>query len=196
MANKIKPQLTIINTRFSNEGTRQDVRMRVVNAFAQEKCGSLTERYAYRYNVETLSDGKVVYLKRPANLHNGFDFLVCVDDYDYSTPEERRRRNFPKHEDFTNDLQLKKEENPEEYQKLYALLYKIFNCEEVEDSEMQVLHFTTGLPVDHIAKVLKWLFIEQDIRYWSYSGRNMTWYEAVPQCDNEILETGEMEGAI
>jgi hypothetical protein len=26
-----------------------------------------------------------------------------------------------------------------------------------------------------IIKTIKWLFIEQDIRYWNYSGRDMLW---------------------
>jgi hypothetical protein len=33
-----------------------------------------------------------------------------------------------------------------------------------------------------ILKAIKWLFIEQDIRYWNYSGRNMTW-GLVPPAD-------------
>ena len=28
-------------------------------------------------------------------------------------------------------------------------------------------------PVDMICKCIKWLFIEQDITYWNWSGRNM-----------------------
>ena len=35
--------------------------------------------------------------------------------------------------------------------------------------------FESGFAVDHILKTIKWLFIEQDIRYWNYSGRYMTW---------------------
>ena len=30
-----------------------------------------------------------------------------------------------------------------------------------------------GRPVEMLLKVIKWFFIEQDIRYWNYSGRNM-----------------------
>lgn len=41
--------------------------------------------------------------------------------------------------------------------------------------EMLDIEFSAGLPADHILKTIKWLFIEQDIRYWNYSGRNMTW---------------------
>ena len=29
--------------------------------------------------------------------------------------------------------------------------------------------------INSAKKTIKWLFIEQDIRYWNYSGRNMTW---------------------
>lgn len=28
----------------------------------------------------------------------------------------------------------------------------------------QIIHFDAGLPVDHILKTIKWLFVEQDIR--------------------------------
>ena len=34
----------------------------------------------YKYYVETLSTGDRVYLQRPAYLHNGFDFLICVEN--------------------------------------------------------------------------------------------------------------------
>ena len=35
--------------------------------------------------------------------------------------------------------------------------------------------FKSGFPYDLIIKTLKWLFIEQDIRYWNYSGHDMLW---------------------
>lgn len=94
---------------FSNEGTRNDVRMRVVNVLSTEDPGTGTSDNAskYTYYVETLSSGDRVYLQRPANLHNGFDFLVCVENANYAEPG-KRRRNFPKHDDFGVDLQTKK----------------------------------------------------------------------------------------
>lgn len=61
------------------------------------------------------------------------------------------------------------------YSRLYNLLRRVFECEDVFDEEMEAICFNTGLPVEHILKVIKWLFIAQDIRYWNYSGRNMTW---------------------
>lgn len=128
----------------------------------------------YIYYVETLSSGNRVYLQRPANLHNGFDFLICVENTNYAAPG-RRRRNYPTHDDINADLLRKKEENPKQYSKLYALLKKIYLCNDVTDEEMFAIEFRSGFSVEHIAKVLKWFFIEQDIRYWNYSGRAMTW---------------------
>lgn len=161
---------------FSNEGDRNKVRMRVVDLLANETPGTGSGDAAskYIYYVEQLNSGDRVYLQRPANLHNGFDFLVCVENTNYAKPGERRR-NYPKHDDLGEDLALKKLENPELYARLYDLLKKVYSCHDIEETEMDGIVFKTGLPVDHILKTIKWLFIEQDIRYWNYSGRNMTW---------------------
>lgn len=165
-----------ITTWFSNEGSRNEVRMRVVNRFATEPpgTGNGDRASAFTYYVEQLIDGKRVYLQRPANLHNGFDFLVCVENTNYAKPGERRR-NFPKHEDIYEDLMLKKNENCDMYTMLYDLLERVFECHDVTEEEIASINFTVGLPIDHIVKVVKWLFIEQDVRYWNYSGRGMTW---------------------
>ena len=165
-----------ITKSFSNEGARNEVRMRVVAAFSEEEPGMGNEDAAskYIYYVETLKDGNRVYLQRPANLHNGFDFLVCVENTNYSALGERRR-NYPKHDDIGADLIKKKKKNPELYKKLYDLLLKMYQCHDIDEKEYTDMEFSVGLPVDHILKVVKWLFIEQDIRYWNYSGRNMTW---------------------
>lgn len=159
---------------FSNEGTRNEVRLRVVNALSKENPGTATETEIYIYYVETLSDGNRVYLRRPANLYFGFDFLVCVENANYAKVGQRRR-NYPKHDDLGVDLQAKKDENPEMYKKLYILLKKVYECHDISEDDMTNIRFSSGLPIDHILKTIKWLFIEQDIRYWNYSGRNMTW---------------------
>lgn len=161
---------------FTNEGTRNEVRMRVINELSKEEPGVGRDELAsrYIYYVETLSNGDRVYLQRPANLYNGFDFLVCVENANYA-PAGKRRRNFPKHEDIYEDLIEKKEENPELYAHLYDLLKDVYECHDVSDADIETIKFDSGLPTDHVVKVIKWLFIEQDIRYWNYSGRNMTW---------------------
>lgn len=160
----------------SNEGTRNEVRMRVIKKFSAEKpgTGKGDKASGYRYFVEILQNGDRVYLDRPANLHNGFDFLVCVENMNYAKKGERRRCA-PKHDDLHEDLLKKRKENLVEYEKLYTLLCKIYECKDVTDNEISKVKFKVGLPPDHVVKVLKWFFIEQDIRYWNYSGRRMTW---------------------
>ena len=170
-----------ITCSFSNEGSRKEVVSRLIQAFFKEKMGTGRgeEASRYTYYVETLNSGNRVYLKRPANLHNGFDFLVCVENVNYAKVGERRR-NYPSHDDIGNDLTLKKREDPIMYSRFYELLKRVYECHDVDDSELNGIVFKTGLAPDHIIKVIKWLFIEQDIRYWNYSGRAMTW-NVVPE---------------
>jgi len=52
---------------------------------------------------------------------------------------------------------------------------RVYNCEEPEEilRDIRGIKFQSGLSVELILKVLKWYFIEQDIRNWNYSGRGM-----------------------
>lgn len=65
---------------FSNKGSRNEVRQRIIDVFIKEAPGKGSRDNAsrYIYYVETLSDGNRVYLERPANLHKGFDFLSML----------------------------------------------------------------------------------------------------------------------
>lgn len=168
-----------ITWNFSNEGSRNDVRMRVVNKFAEEMPGKGQGdlRSVYVYYVETLQDGNRVYLKRPGSAfqgYYGFDFVICVENKNYAKPGQRRRNN-PSHDDITKDLLIKKEENIEMYTNLYKMLRKVFECHDISDEDINKIRFKNGLPIDQVVKVVKWFFIEQDIRYWNHSGRDMTW---------------------
>ena len=155
---------------FSNYGTRNEVRERVIAEFLKEApgTGNGENQSKYLYFVETLKDGNRIYLERPANLHNGFDFLINVENINFSTTN--RLKYNPSHDNIFNDLKAKKEESPEKYKKLYKLIEDVYNCKEIEDTNLK---FDSGYSVDLILKVAKWFFIEQDIRYWNYSGRAM-----------------------
>jgi hypothetical protein len=163
------------NLNISNIGKRNDIRMAVVNSLASEKPGtgkgSLSSRYTYY--VETLEDGRRIYLRRPANLHNGFDFIVCVENTNFNP--SGRKRNYPTHDDIINDLTVKFNDNPSDYETLFSILKSIHACQPINEHNLKNSNFKTGFPCDLIVKVLKWLFIEQDIRYWNYSGRDMLW---------------------
>lgn len=155
---------------FSNSGTRNEVRERVIAEFLKELpgTGNGENQSKYLYFVETLKDGNRIYLERPANLHNGFDFLINVENVNFSTTN--RIKYNPSHDNIFNDLKAKKAESPENYKKLYKLIENVYNCNEISDTN---LNFKDGYSVDLILKVAKWFFIEQDIRYWNYSGRAM-----------------------
>lgn len=161
---------------ISNEGSRNDVRSRVISLFMQEAPGTGQGDLAthYRYYVERLADGSRIYLDRPAFLHNGFDFLVSVENTIYN-PAKKRLKNSPAHEDIAQDLLMKRQANPVLYRSLYQALYSVFQCHDLPENIYQDLHFDVGLSAENILKVMKWLFIEQDIRYWNYAGRNKTW---------------------
>ena len=164
-----------ITTYFSNASTRNEVRMRVVNQFSEEVPGKGKgdDASRYKYFVETIDDGRRVYLRRPANLHNGFDFVVHVEDTNFNI--DGRKRTNPKHDDIIKDLENKYSEDELKYKQLYELMKKVYLCEDMDEYSYESVYFSDGYSVDMILKVLKWLFIEQDIRYWNYSGRDMLW---------------------
>ena len=175
---------------FSNSGSRNEVRMRVVDALAAETPGTGNGEDAskYIYYVETLNSGDRVYLQRPANLHNGFDFMYAL-----KTPTMLCRGSEEGTSPSTKTwlwIYKQKAENEEMYA-VHGLLRRVFECEDVSDDEMDSNPFSTGLPVDHILKAIKWLFIEQDIRYWNYSGRNMTWGYAACRYGGVIMRPEE-----
>ena len=159
---------------FDNSGTRSDVRRRVVKCFMLEAPGTgrgdLVSKYDYV--VKVLSDGEKVILTRPANLKNGFDFLIRVESIDFSNGDGRCR-DYPKHDDILEDLKAKKLENPVLYQKLYLIIKEVYECKNVSDERIEPIRFSSGYESDMIVHVIKWFFIEQDIRYWNYSGRDM-----------------------
>ena len=73
------------------------------------------------------------------------------------------------------DLEIKKKENSKDFSKLIDAINRVWNCEEPDSvlDDLKSVEFKKGLPVGMLLKILKWLFIEQDITYWNYDGRGM-----------------------
>lgn len=165
------PKFTV-NLNISNKGTRNEVRTRVIEEFLKEKPGTGKGDKAtrYTYYIEELSNGDRVFLERPAWNARGFDFVIHVENTKFSN-----NKTNPTHDDILVDLKNKKSENPEGYKNLYSIIEKVFNCEEIrKDIEtIESININSGYPLDLVLYVLKWFFIEQDIRFWNYSGRNM-----------------------
>ena len=158
--------------RVRNYTSREELRKMVVSQFLKEEpgLGGGDDASHYRYNVETLDDGRRIYLTRPAYLKKGFDFRINVEGTVFQTGQE-----YPKHDDIFHDLRLKRQENPAMCRRLHQAIERVYNCEDPEEilPEYTDTKFNAGHPVDLILKVIKWFLIEQDIRDWNYSGRQM-----------------------
>lgn len=150
---------------------RWNIRKNVVMKFLSEEPGYIKNgiqyNNRYRYYVEKLNDGRNIYLLRPTYLNKGFDFQVWVEKFDGEVDKR------PKHDDIFSDIQNKIRKNPENIEKLIAAVDQVWKCEEPEKILKKTeMKFHTGFDIELLLKVLKWLFIEQDITYWNYIGRN------------------------
>ena len=74
------------------------------------------------------------------------------------------------HQNILDELSRKKLEDNQQYYRLYLEIECIFNCCPTTN---QRFTFTTGLPTEILLECIKWLFLEQDVTYWNYSGRQM-----------------------
>lgn len=161
-----------IDFSIRNYITRQGLRRQVVSKFLDEEpgIGKGSDTAHYRYNVETLSDGRIIYLIRPAYLKKGFDFRISVEGMIFQT-----KKDYPKHADIFDDLRAKKNENPAMSRRFYEAIKEVYECKDPEDilPKHADIKFDTGYSLELVLKVIKWFFIEQDIRDWNYSGRRM-----------------------
>ncbi|MDD2654382.1 MAG: DNA adenine methylase [Candidatus Omnitrophica bacterium] len=158
----------------NHEENRNNLRKIVIDTFIRESAGrgKGEETSKYKYIVETLSSGEKVYLTRPVPLNKGFDFIVHVENYIFMNGKDN-----PKHDDIKQDLQNKKQLNAQAYNKLVEALEEVFYCNDPDDIYSRYIQhlvsLNQGLSNELILKIVKWFFIEQDIRYWNWSGRNM-----------------------
>lgn len=158
----------------NHEKDRNNLRKIVLDSFVKEKAGhgKGDETSKYKYIVENLTSGKRVYLTRPVPLNKGFDFIIHVEDHTFLNGKDN-----PRHDDIMGDLKKKKQSNEQAYDKLVQALEDVFYCKDYNDiystCKDYLDAFSQGLSPELILKVTKWFFIEQDIRYWNWSGRNM-----------------------
>ena len=152
-------------------GNRIDIRKQVISKFLNEEpgtgMGDACSRYIYE--VEELANGNCVILKRPAPLNKGVDFEVHIENIIF---REKGMVHMPSHVNIKDDLLLKRAENLFEYEEVKNTINKLYRCELVTDLEYRGMNFASGHPIEAILKAIKWLFIEQDVTYWNWSGRN------------------------
>jgi hypothetical protein len=124
------------------------------------------------YPVDELSSGNEVFLIRPAWLNKGYDFKVCVEGWDDSSNPA------PSHDEIYSDLYWKRENDDQDsFDAICSAVMDIhegLSPTEVIEEYGNEFDFSVGRKPEALLKPLPWLFIEQDIRYWNYTGRDMT----------------------
>ena len=156
-----------------NINSRNELRKYVVLKFMEESPGSGTGSLVsrYKYIVETFSDSRKLYLKRPATYKMGFDFQIWMENWNNLDLDI-----MPSHSDIIQDLKIKKRENQDNFRFLLQAINNVYICED-DDRILNWLtenriSFDIGENLEILIKVIKWMFIEQDIRYWNFSGRS------------------------
>lgn len=157
---------------------RHEIVRTVVETFIKTEAPHLGAGAKFRYPVEDLSIGHPLFLVRPAALRKwNFDFKVEV------LPTFGMDKG--RHSDIVKDFEKKRRENTKAYDDLRRALDKVYLCSEsdVDTVLRQYPHlagsFKSGAKVDVLLKVVKWMFIMEDIVYWNYKGRSKLYDEGL-----------------
>ena len=166
LINKINHYIQHFNGNF--DSSRKNIRNDIVDLFKLEPAGNGTGVYSTReiYCVEQINN-EVIYLKRPATLNNGFDFEIHTRSQQFGGKIKSR----PRHEDIILLLQQIKISNINIFNQIQILIDQIYMCNEQNINSIN--YQVNNIDVETILKLIKWLFIEQDVTYWSFSGRKM-----------------------
>lgn len=154
--------------------SRQDIVKFLYTTFANEISGTLNGTNRYKYYVEDVADGSKIYLRRPARKNKGVDFTVNSDTYTFLCGS--RNMHYPSHNNiFDIFSQCKRIDSIYYDSTLIPLIHRIYNVDNISDMEYRSLQNFPGIyyPSELLIKLLKWLFIEQDVTYWTGSGRAM-----------------------
>jgi hypothetical protein len=167
-----------------HEIDRKNIRDNIVDLFKKEPAGKGKGNASTRviYCVEQTSSNEIIYLQRPAYLNKGFDFTVNVKNYDFKAPTKinpARLTKTPRHDSIFYPLSLIKNSNTIEFNLMQTAIDKIYYCHEptslLKEAAFQKLNnkYIDGVEFETLLKVIKWLFVEQDVTYWSFTGRQM-----------------------
>jgi len=144
----------------------------MLSYWVRELPGSPNVRNKYRYNVEKLSDGSRIYLMRPTRLNKGCDFVIhCENFLTFKNGNSRP----PSQGDLIAELEKTLKSLDSTCRRaVLAGLIRVYNCEEVNGVVASVKGSCRDmLQAERMLKLAKWLFIEQDVTYWTESGREM-----------------------
>ena len=148
---------------------RHEIVRKVINTFIETEYLEKGGGTLFRYPVETLPGGQL-FIARPGHKKN-FDFKVEMEEG--SVIGERGT-----HDEIAKDIRDKKKENEDKFSDLFKLITEMYKCSEndidmlLANNEDLIKSFKTGASIEFLLKVLKWLFIMEDIIYWDNEGRS------------------------
>ena len=164
-----KPKIVITGKMIEIKGSlkRHKIVEKVVTTFIKSEYLRKGKGVVFRYPVEKLSRDQL-FIARPGHKKN-FDFKVDVVA-DFGIGEGS-------HIEIAQDLRKKEQENPQRFEDLLNIIAQIYHCSEndvdkaLAECPKLARLFKTGAKIEVILKVIKWLFIMEDIVYWDNEGR-------------------------
>ena len=164
-----QPNLNVVNVKMRLTD-RVKIREEMLGHWMQEKPGTHTLRNVYRYNVETLADGSGIYLLRPARLNKGCDFVIYCENFlrfKNGNPKPPQQRTIVAELDVLTSI------SADHKVEILTALRRVWDCEDVDIIVANLSPFQGNIQAERMLKLAKWLFIEQDVTYWTESGRQM-----------------------
>ena len=168
MTKKEKTVITGKIIKIKGSSARHKIVQKVVNAFIKTEYRKKGKGVVFRYPVECLPNGQILYIARPGH-EKLFDFKVeVVPNHGFGEGS---------HKEIAMDLRRKRKEKPRNFVELLTIITQMYNCAENDVDALLKKHhhlknsFRTGGPVEALLKIIKWLFIMEDIVYWDNEGR-------------------------
>ncbi len=164
----MKKDITSKRIRIQGSLHRNEIVKKVVNTFIENEYHQKGRGVTFRYPVEKLPNNKYLYISRPGHKKN-FDFKVEITEE--MVVEEG------KHNQIALSLREMKRYNPKKFKVFLEAIGKIFHCTENDVDRLIKRYpnlkqsFQNGVTPEIILKILKWMFIMEDIVYWDVEGR-------------------------
>lgn len=173
--------------RIGKHSGRFEIVKTVVTTFIDFEKDKKGKGIEFRYPVEDLSNGEKLYIRRPGVKWN-FDFKVEIPAN--CGLEEGR------HDQIALLLRKIREQDGEEFNRLWQMITNLYNCSNNDVGSMLAenpILYPEEPKADVLLKVIKWLFIMEDIIYWHYEGRaflyNFFAYVINEQEENKLKNT-------
>lgn len=149
---------------------RATIRREVVGWWLEELPGTPHAVRQYRYMVERLADGNMVFLDRPAILNRGIDFQIKCEGFHLFKNGNCKP---PSHRIVAREIEqilTARELGRDSDVLVAASLGAIWACQPYDQAIAFIAHLVS-LRLERALKLARWLFIEQDLTYWTETGR-------------------------